>query len=246
MKLSESLETLGSKKALRAAKDVARQYEIEWGEGIETVLKAICASPGIAPTNVKASKDGSISAIEKWVLKYSKGYEGRASQRISNAPGTTADPIIDSIIGGRLTHLDEDDLENIKFAHRLGMSAENILGLILEEYLAENLSDSGWHCAWGETARSIDFIKNNGEMLQVKNRSNSENSSSVRVRAGTEIQKWHRVDAKTGAYQWASLNEMCGIESLSEANFVEFVKDLLSKNPGAMAVEEGNTWLEEE
>lgn len=246
MKLSETIKDLGPKEAYKVARQAASDYGIDWDEGIKAVFKAICLNPTIAPTNVKDSKDGSVTAIEKWVLKYSKGYEGRASQRVSNAPGTTADPIIDSIIGGRLTHLDDEDLENIKFAHRLGMSAENILGLILEEYLAENLADSGWHCAWGETARSIDFIKNNGEMLQVKNRSNSENSSSMRVRAGTEIQKWHRVDAKTGAYQWASLNEMCGIDSLSEANFVDFVKKLLSENPGAMAVEDGNTWLEEE
>jgi len=245
MKLSQALDTFGADKSLRLAQKAARQHGLDWNEGIETVFRALCVSPDIAPTNVKDAKDGSMTAIEKWVVKYHKGYVGRASQRASNPPGTTADPIIDSIIGGRLTHLDEADLESIKYAHRLGMSAENILGLILEEYLADNLAESGWHCAWGETARSIDFIKNNGEMLQVKNRSNSENSSSMRVRAGTEIQKWHRVDAKTGAYQWGNLNRMCGIDSLSEDSFVRFVKDLLSDNPGAMAVEKGNTWLEE-
>ena len=180
------------------------------------------------------------------MIKFNNGYLGRASQRVSNPPGTTADPIIDSIIGGRLTHLDDADLEDIKFAHRLGMSAENILGLILEEYLSINLSAAGWHCAWGETAKSIDFIKNNGDMLQVKNRSNSENSSSVQVRDGTDIEKWHRVDAKSGAYLWDKLNRMCNINTLSEKNFVRFVKGMLAKNPRAMAVEADNTWLEEE
>jgi hypothetical protein len=42
------------------------------------------------------------------------------------------------------------------------MSAENILGLILEEYLANNFKDEGWHCAWGDTVNSVDFVNENG------------------------------------------------------------------------------------
>jgi hypothetical protein len=54
--------------------------------------------------------------------------------------GTVADPVIEKIIGARLNNLTDEELRKISFAHRLGMSAENILGLLLEEYLSINLN----------------------------------------------------------------------------------------------------------
>jgi hypothetical protein len=42
--------------------------------------------------------------------------------------------------------------------NRLPMSAENILGLLLEEFLAEQLADYGWFCGWGEVIRHVDRL----------------------------------------------------------------------------------------
>jgi len=122
------------------------------------------------------------------------------------------------------------------------MSAENILGLMLEEYLSINLQKHGWHCAWGETVRSVDFVNEDGSLLQIKNRSNSENSSSSAVRDGTEIEKWYRIKADRIEYMWASLNKICGTKHLSENDFVVFAKTTIKKNPNCLAVEKENPW----
>lgn len=245
MTLANELANLGVDEAVKAAKAAANRNNLSWNVGIETVFREVASNSTVVPGNVKPSPKLGITAIEKWVIKYWKGYAGRPSQRESNPPGTIPDPIVDTIIQSRLTHLDEHDIEQIKYAHRLGMSAENILGLILEEYLAGKLLPAGWHCAWGETVKSIDFVHEDGELLQVKNRSNSENSSSARVRDGTPIQKWHRVDANTGVYKWNELSARTGVNSLSEEDFQGYVKGLLENNPKAMAVEDGNSWDED-
>ena len=122
------------------------------------------------------------------------------------------------------------------------MSAENILGLLLEEYLAVELAPHKWHCCWGETLRNIDFVNEDGRLLQVKNRSNSENSSSSRVRDGTQIEKWFRVNATSGKYLWEELNIHHKPLQLSEEKFVAFVVKTLKANPKAMPVEPENPW----
>jgi hypothetical protein len=81
-----------------------------------------------------------------------------------------------------------------------------------------------------------------GSLLQVKNRSNSENSSSSRVRINQPIEKWYRVDARTGSYRWSYLNEKYDTDRFSEENFVVFVQQVLSSNPKALAVEVNNPW----
>ena len=57
--------------------------------------------------------------------------------------GYVPDPIIDLIVGTHLSHLTEENIDKIRYAHRLAMSAENVLGLLLEEYLAEEMIDLG-------------------------------------------------------------------------------------------------------
>jgi hypothetical protein len=124
------------------------------------------------------------------------------------------------------------------------MAAENILGLLLEEYLAEKLLPYGWYCCWGETLKSVDFCTQNGDLLQVKNRSNSENSSSNKIREGTSIIKWHRINASNGTCYWDVLNERVGCTELSEQDFSSFVKRTITENPAAVYIEEDNVWNE--
>ncbi|BAU44747.1 SinI family restriction endonuclease [Leptolyngbya sp. O-77] len=147
-----------------------------------------------------------------------------------------------SIINARLPGLTTEQLEQIKYAHRLSMSAENIQGLLLEEFLAEQLADYGWYCCWGESVRHVDFCNVDGSLLQVKNRSNSENSSSSRVRINRPIEKWYRVDARTGSYRWSYFNDKYSTDRFSEENFVTFVQRILSANPNALAIELNNPW----
>ena len=242
MKLKKALENLGKVKSIKLAKKLALELNLVWDDGLKYVFSAMVADIERVPGNIGGKNDDETAAIKKWLIKYKNGYDGRASCRISNLPGTVSDPIIDKIIGARLTKLTSTELNKIAYGHRLGMSAENILGLFLEEYLSINLKKSGWHCAWGETIKSVDFVHKDGRLLQIKNRSNSENSSSSAVRKGTEIEKWYRIKADKVEYMWGDLNKLCNTKVLSEKSFVKFVQDCIKNNPECLAVEENNPW----
>lgn len=242
MKLKQAIKKLGRADSVATAMRAAEELNIHWSGGISMVFDAICRDLDRAPGNIGGNNDNEEAVIKKWILKYEGGKNGRASLRQSNPPGTVADPVIEKIIGARLISLSGEELNQITYAHRLGMSAENILGLILEEYLADSLSQSGWHCAWGETVKSVDFVHEDGRLLQIKNRSNSENSSSSAVRAGTQIEKWFRIKADRIEYMWGALNEICCTTHLSEDAFVAFVQTIIANNPGCLAVEPNNPW----
>lgn len=208
-------------------------------EAHRTILTACYRNPGLSPTLKGSTLD---DLAQSWLKKYSDSYENRISRRISQPPKTVADPIVNTIINARLTRLTSDHLEQIQYAHRLSMSAENIQGLLLEEFLAEQLDEYGWYCCWGESVRHVDFCNVDGSLLQVKNRSNSENSSSSRVRISQPIEKWYRVDARTGSYRWSYFNDKYGTTRFSEENFAMFVQQILTENPRALAVEINNPW----
>ncbi len=244
MKLKDAIIKLGAQMAAERARDIAEDLCIEWTDGICFVFNIIANDLERIPGNIGGKDDDEVLAIRKWILKYLGGKDGCASKRVSNLPGTVADPIIEEIISARLTNLEQEDLEKITYAHRLGMSAENILGLILEEYLAINLSPYGWHCAWGETVKSVDFVNEDGRLLQIKNRSNSENSSSSTVRHGTEIDKWFRIKADRVEYMWSALNTICKTNHLSEESFVQFARDTIKSNPVCLAIESQNPWMD--
>lgn len=242
MKLSEAIKLLGAERATLLAQQMANGMGLDWERGLVFVFRILMDEPDRVPGNVGGRHDDECAALQKWLQKYKSGMDARASKRISNPPGTIADPLVETLIGSRLTNLKPDDLRKITHAHRLGMSAENILGLMLEEYLSERLLPHGWHCAWGETVKSVDFVHEDGRLLQIKNRSNSENSSSSAVREGTNIEKWYRIKAGRIEYMWASLNRICGTRHLSEEDFVDFVRSIIKQNPGCLAVEKDNSW----
>lgn len=242
MKLKQAIESLGIEQSIDIGKQIAKDLNIKWEGGVAVVFNAVVSDLDRVPGNIGGKNDDQNDVIRKWLLKYQGGKDGRASQRTSNPPGTVSDPIIEQIIGARISALTADDLNKINYAHRLGMSAENILGLILEEYLAYNLEPLGWYCAWGETVKSVDFVHKDGRLLQIKNRSNSENSSSSTVRNGTQIEKWFRIKANRIEYMWASLNKICGSTTLSEDSFIKFVQTTLMENPACLAVEHANPW----
>jgi hypothetical protein len=89
-----------------------------------------------------------------------------------------------------------------------------------------------------QTIKAVDLCSKDGKLYQIKNRSNSENSSSSAIRDGTNIKKWFRIDARTGRTYWDDLSKIIGIQPLfSEEEFGEFCKNLVIKNPAALYVE---------
>jgi len=241
------LKSTDPEKLVADAKNLATAEgsELIWDGSVQAILKIAANDPdGLAP-NIKESKTET-NVLKKWLRKYADGYNNRISKRAVNLPKTVPDPIIETIISCRLPHLKTEGLVKISFGHRLSMTAENVLGHLLEEYLANELAAFKWHCCWGETLRSVDFVNEDGRLLQVKNRSNSENSSSSRVRLGTEIEKWFRVNANNGKYLWEDLNKLHKTLNLSEENFKEFVVKTLKANQNAMPVEPANPWNKKE
>lgn len=239
MTLQELIEQEGGEAIQCRVQQLAADLPLAWGPNVQTVLGAITANPELAPKMEAKSAD---EVLSNWLKKYRKGYDSRISRRVSKLPGTVPDPVIDVIVGACLPCLSPDDLARIRFGHRLAMSAENILGLLLEEFLSLELAPFGWYCCWGETVRSVDFANTDGGLLQVKNRSNSENSSSNKVRVGTEIQKWFRAKAKTGAYLWEELNRLHDTGVFSEERFQRFVTSTLAQNNRALPIEALNPW----
>lgn len=224
---------------IQVFKNIYSEQEKLLIEAHRTMLLACYRNPDLAP---KITGKSIKSVATSWLKKYSHGLKSRISQRISKPPGTVPDPIVDIIISTRLSEISIEQVKQIKYAHRLSMSAENILGLLLEEFLSEHLSRYGWHCCWGEVVRYVDFCNVDGSLLQVKNRSNSENSSSSKVRKNLPIEKWHRIDAETGSDRWSYFNEIYGTDSFSEQSFINFVRRVLTENPQALALDSDNPW----
>lgn len=116
--------------------------------------------------------------------------------------------------------------------HKQAMGIENIIGAYLEAYIYEELWNEGWIWCSGSIVNKVDFIKvSNGKFekfLQIKCRDNTENSSSLEVREGTEIDKWFRFFSKTGETNWLNFPDSKGRLQLSEEGFLKFLKKRLS------------------
>ncbi len=172
-----------------------------------------------------ATKEG----VESLAEKYFSGYR---QSDFPVEPGTTPDQIVSSILQAAYGY-PADVCERIQIEHQHAMSAENCVGALLERYLDSVLRPHGWFWCCGNFVRAIDFVKKTEEgewmAIQIKNRDNSENSSSSAIREGTGIQKWFRFYSKTGRTNWKNLPlSMQGV-GLSEEGFIEFVRNYLRR-----------------
>jgi len=182
--------------------------------------------------------DANEKTLHTFVKKFINGYNNRPSVRKSNETATVPDELIDELIHARIPNFTKRDIALIRFGHRLSMAAENILGLILEEFIHNKVIGHGWACCWGNCITSVDFCSSY-KMLQVKNRSNTENSSSNKVRKGTRIEKWFRVNALNGKTNWFTLDAIIGASQLfSEGDFLTYAKSLVKSNPAVLFIEQ--------
>jgi SinI restriction endonuclease len=145
-------------------------------------------------------------------------------------PGTVPDEMVSIVMQVAYGYTDEQS-QKIKIEHQYSMCAENCVGALLERYLDSILRSEGWHWSCGDFVKAIDFIRKNENgtwvALQIKNRNNSENSSSSSVRNGTLIQKWFRSFSRRKATNWDKLPENMSGYSLSEKSFIAFAKTYL-------------------
>lgn len=184
--------------------------------------------------------------IKRWVKGYHDAIKNPPSRRIASPKSACTDPAIKVIVKA-IQQLTEEQAAHDEMAHNLFMSAENIQGNLLEEYIASKVRPYGFLWCSGNVLRAIDFCNTDGSLLlQIKNKSNTENSSSSNIREGTTIEKWYRLGTRTRNrakypdYKWATLNHLISsyrtqghdlcLCSMSEEDYQAFLYEKASAN----------------
>lgn len=190
---------------------------------IEFLLENPEVSPNFRGKNIP--KFGS----EEYILKIAKKFLEDRKTRSPKVPKTIPDTLVFLFLT-KYYNIPKECVETAMLSHAYAMGAENIIGWLLEYYMASVLEPKGWVWCSGSTLRSIDFIEpSRSILLQVKNRDNTENSSSNAVRNGTPIIKWFRTFSKNGNTNWDNFPDHYLYPELSEANFQKFVCNYLYK-----------------
>jgi len=166
---------------------------------------------------------------EEYIRRQAENLIKSREPRAPSPPSTVPDEMVSFIIN-KYFEVPEEELERAVELHNLSMGAENLIGDILERYIASVVEEHGWVWCCGAMVKAVDFIfqKPDGKWLalQVKNRDNSENSSSSAIRKGTEIEKWFRTFSKKKGDNWENFPKI--VESpLSEKGFRNFVEKYL-------------------
>lgn len=197
-----------------------------------TIHQFLSQNPELAP-KFRGNRQpvfGTNGYTQKLFQNFINGRQPKAPE----APHTIPDPMV-SIILHHYFDIAENQLERIKREHLLSMGAENLVGGLLERYIANIAESSGWVWCSGETIKAIDFIKplddtyTKWRLLQVKNRDNSENSSSSAIRNGTTIEKWFRTFSRRQATNWDNFPDRSLSPLLSESGFIAFTNSYLTQ-----------------
>lgn len=216
------------------ATDVMGRINPDLTSRFATIIAFLAQSPEAALKARSSIVHGSREHIEWLAHKFVDARTPRAP----SPPATVPDEVV-SVILEKYFDVPEGQLSSIKETHALSMAAENIVGDLLERYLANTLEAYGWIWCSGSITRSIDFLKSPRtendpwHCLQVKNRDNSENSSSAAIRNGTDIKKWFRTFSRRSETNWNQFPDETTREILSEEKFKIFVGNYLTTIKGS-------------
>ena len=205
---------------------------------IDIILDFLRENPGMFSTRLRKNKpdpttDTGIDQIKRIILK-------SADKKVFlNKPKTVPDPMVFYILQHHFG-VKCSKKKEVEEHHQWAMAAEDIVGELLEQYIDSEVvvSKSGWVRCYGDTVKGTDFLKktdNDVTLLQVKNRDNSENSSSSDIRKslknseGVEIKKWFRTFSKTGDTNWAEFPDETLKNTLTEQKFQAFVNEWANK-----------------
>jgi hypothetical protein len=255
-----------TEKVINAARQVARELghekEAAVAKPLESILGICCEYPELFPTKGKLNprpkdhvpgKDTGLAlddaALQKYLKTYVNDYyTARKGIPVFEESVAETDPALTTALKAffstKVSDKSEKEIHEIAQFHRTCMVAENIVGEVLEVYMAPALEKRGWIWCAGETMRAVDFVKkeNPPVILQIKNAWNSENSSSAGYRKTLNVEKWYRRKAN-GSTRWAELkdNPAGTPEELTEKGFQEFISSSGAKQADAIvasAVEE--------
>ena len=192
-----------------------------------------------------ASRINAEAYFERWANRYLKAE--LPSKHEGSRPKSPYDTMIYEIISF-IEARGNVGFDEIRKNHEMAMQSEILVGELLEEYIDSAISPYGWIWCKGSCMQATDFYYP-GEpelFLQVKNKFNTENSSSNKVRSGTDILKWNRLVNKrvpgsdAAESNWDALYEIvftaAGIKpkddvDLSEKGFKNFVERACKNNP---------------
>lgn len=200
-------------------------------ETYASLIKFLSSFPKAASA-VRGGKSNPAIGSEAYIERQAAAFASSRNLRAPKAPTTVPDEMV-SVILHEYFGIKDADLDRAKREHLLSMGAENLMGDLLERYLSSVLEPRGWLWCSGAMVKAVDFVKapsKKGEawrMLQVKNRDNSENSSSSAIRLGTDIEKWHRTFSKKEGANWAAFPDPALRQHLSEAAFKTYVTQYL-------------------
>ena len=220
-------------------------FDKEIFEDLDVIFDVAKRNREFFPT-LSVPNDNLDDYIFHWIKSYSNAYHNRPSKRNAMPKGACTDPAIRVIVQNSQGLSDAEAIIGEK-THNLFMSAENIQGSLLEEYIESKIHDYGFIWCMGNTLTAIDFCNSTGSFfLQIKNKSNTENSSSNKIREGKPIEKWYRLGSRKNngiiqpVYRWDVLNELvrehgvkgnAGISpSMSEADYQSFLENVAKNN----------------
>ncbi|WP_084386295.1 SinI family restriction endonuclease [Castellaniella caeni] len=198
-------------------------------------FQTVCAFLADNPTLLSWRGNNKPDATESvGIVQLAEKFFGVRSKRTwPGEPSTVPDEAV-SIVMQAVYGYSEGQTGRIKTEHQHAMSAENIVGALLERYIASVIEPHGWVWCAGDFVKAVDFIKYQAAegqwlALQIKNRDNTENSSSAAIRHGTEIKKWFRSFSKKDATNWSAFPEPRFRNELGEDGFRRFLMGYLTR-----------------
>lgn len=223
-------QTFNAKMATAVIKEILFEIgnvSVDLGSSFIEICKFLDSNPEALSWKKKAcasiyEKEGLQNLAQKYV-------DGYFRSDFPATPGTVPDEMISIVL--RIAYgYAASDTERIKVEHQHSMCAENCVGALLERYIDSELRSKRWVWCCGDFIKAVDFIypkKSGWDALQIKNRNNTENSSSSSVRNNTTINKWFRTFSQTGKTNWATFP--MPKHGLSEDGFTSFVKTYLAQ-----------------
>ena len=217
---------------------------------LDYIFKIAFENKAFPNINISGEKNEA-KYMHQWISNYCNAMNNMPSKRNAIAKSTCSDPMIRLLVQ---TYQGSDDASSLleEKHHNLYMSAENIQGNLLEEYIAKEINKYGFLWCKGNVLKAIDFCNTNGTLLlQIKNKNNTENSSSSHIREGTQIKKWYRlttmkVNGKSSPkFRWDDLNSIVNKNKtegfnypdceMSESNYQKFIIQVVKNNPNIIS-----------
>ena len=216
--------------AADVAKDAMGKVNPTLQQTYVSLIQFLAEFPEVA-TAIRGANPPTVGS-KFYIERQASSFATARDHHAPKAPTTVPDEMV-SVILHEYFDIPVVDLDRAKREHLLSMGAENFIGDLLERYLASVMEPLGWIWCSGAVVRAVDFVKPPSQsggkwrLLQVKNRDNSENSSSSAIRNGTDIEKWHRTFSRRAGSNWSEFPDSALRAHLSESAFKAYVRNYL-------------------